>query len=549
MADSVFDKKLKEIEDNIAPGDWKITERGVYREVPIYKKGEIIDSKTETASPLPIFPSALLLNSDTKTEKIELTYMKYGKWHTVVTDRSVTGNRAAIIKLSDNGIEVNSDNAGTLVRYIADVVAGSLFCLPRKSAKSVMGWVGTTFMPYTDNIVFDGAEQYDVLYRSIRSRGNLVDWVNFVKPLREKIEIRLLLAASFASPLIELIGENPFVFHLWGTSGTAKTVALLLASSVWGDPTMGKMTRTMNMTTNSMLSTAAFLRNIPFCGDELQTIKSQWQNYDKLIMCITEGIDRGRMTYDKVNETKSWKCSFLFTGEEPCTKQSSGGGVKNRVIEIELKDKLIDDGNATANFARTHYGIAGRTFIQHLQTFGAASDDDETIPAAQVVQKIYKEYFNKILAAVDTTDKQAGAMAMILTADRLVSDLFWRGERELTIDDIKEYLCTTKDADVSERAYQFVVNAIAENAANFENDAKQRWGKLSGEYACINVNVLYRIMNDEGYDFDAVKSKWAEKGYVLKDKDGKFSVKTYVDGTRPRCVWILFEPKEADSPQ
>ena len=539
MANNVFEKKMREIEDNIAPGEWKITERGVHREVPIYKKEEIVGYKTEAASPIPLFPSALLVNADTNTEKLELEYMKYGRWHSVVTDRSTTANRATIIKLADRGIEVNSDNSGMLVKYIADVVAGSLFCLPRKTAKSVMGWTGGTFMPYADNIVFDGAEQFDTLYRALNSRGKLSDWVEFVRPLRAKKEVRLLLAASFASPLIELIGENPFVFHLWGTSGTAKTVALLLASSIWGDPSMGKMTRTMNMTTNSMLSTAAFLRNLPFCGDELQTIKSAWQNYDKLIMCITEGIDRGRMSYDKVNETKSWKCAFLFTGEEPCTKQSSGGGVKNRVIEIELKDKLIEDGNATANFARTHYGTAGRAFIEHLQ--GMVKGDAETLPAVPVIRRIYKQYFDLILATTDTTDKQAGAMAMILTADRLVSDLFWRGEPELTIDDIKEYLCNTADADVAERAYQFVVNAIAENVSNFDGGAIQCWGKLSGEYACINVNVLYRIMNAEGFDFDAVKARWADKGYLLKDKDGKYSRGTYVNGARPRCVWMLFD--------
>lgn len=541
MASSVFDKKMREIEDHIAPGDWKITERGVYREVPIYKKGEIVDYKTEIASPIPIFPSAILLNSDTKTEKIELTYMKYGKWHTVVTERSITSNRAAIIKLSDYGIEVNSDNAGTLVRYIADVVAGSLFCLPRKSAKSVMGWVGSTFMPYTDNLVFDGAEQFDMLYHCIGSRGKLSDWVDFVKPLRNKLEIRLLLAASFASPLIELIGENPFVFHLWGASGTAKTVALLLASSIWGDPAMGKMTRTMNMTTNSMLSTAAFLRNLPFCGDELQTIKSAWQNYDKLIMCITEGIDRGRMTYDKVNETKSWKCAFLFTGEEPCTKQSSGGGVKNRVIEVELKEKLVDDGNAVANFARTHFGTAGRAFIEHIREFCGMVDGDGSIPDAVAIQRIYKEYFNRIISAVDTTDKQAGAMAMILTADLLASSLFWPGEKELAVDDIKGYLCSTKETDVAERAYQFIVNAIAENAACFEVGAKPRWGKITTHFAYINLNVMHRVMNEEGYDFDAVKAKWADKGYLIKDKDGKYSVRTYIDGTRPRCACIVYD--------
>ena len=149
-----------------------------------------------------------------------------------MTERSITANRNAIIRLADKGLEVNSDNAGTLVKYIADVVAASLYCLPHKPAKSVMGWVDDDFMPYTDNIVFDGDDQFKHLYKAISHKGKLQDWVSFVGSLRKNLDLRLCMAASFASPLIELIGENPFVFHLWGGTGSGKTVAIMVAMSV-----------------------------------------------------------------------------------------------------------------------------------------------------------------------------------------------------------------------------------------------------------------------------------------------------------------------------
>ena len=390
-------KKLDEMQDNIALGSWNVDERGVTQDKEIYKNGKVIATTTETASPIPIIPTALLENMDTRTEKLELSFFKHNRWQTLIKERSVTANRNSIIKLADKGIEVNSDNSGMLVKYIADVVAWSLPYLPHKSAKSVMGWTDGEFVPYTDKIIFDGDEQFKHLFKAITTKGALSEWVSFIKPLRTNMDLRLCMAASFASPLIELIGENPFVFHLWGGTGAAKTVSLMVAMSIWGDPTMGKMTRTMNMTANSMLSTAAFLCNLPFAGDELQTIKSRWTNYDNLIMCITEGIDRGRMSYDKVNETRAWKCSFIFSGEEPCIKQASGGGAKNRVIEVECKGKLIENGNATANFVRTHFGCAGQPYIEHIKTLNVA--------------EMYSEYFTEILSTTDTTDKQAGSMA------------------------------------------------------------------------------------------------------------------------------------------
>lgn len=518
------EKKLREVGDQIAPGDWTIDEYGVRRERAVYKKGKLIDSYTETASPIPVLPTAILENMDTHTEKLELSFFKHEGWRTLVTERSVTANRNSIIKLADKGLEVNSDNAGTLVKYIADVVAGSLFCLPHKPAKSVMGWVDDEFMPYTDKITFDGDDQFKHLYKAISTKGKLKDWVEFVRPLRSSLDLRLCMATAFASPLIEIIGENPFVFHLWGVTGSGKTVAIMVAMSIWGDPSMGKLTRTMNMTANSMLSTAAFLRNLPFAGDELQTIKSRWTNYDNLIMCITEGIDRGRMSYDKVNETRAWKCSFIFSGEEPCIKQASGGGAKNRVIEVECKNKVVENGNLVANFVRTHFGCAGKPYIEQL------SNED--------VNELYKANFAEILDTTDTTDKQAGAMALILTADHIASKLFWPGEPALTIAQIQKYLSSANEVDVVERAYEFVRNAIAENRNNFNKDSKQVWGDISGNFAYFNKNVLARIMNDEGFDFDAVKAKWAERGYLERSAQGRYYQSLQKHGVKSMYVKI-----------
>ena len=69
-------------------------------------------------------------------------------------------------------------------------------------------------------------------------------------------------------------------------------------------------------------------------------------NFDQLIYQITEGVDRGRArAYGGVEDTKTWKNSFIFTGEEPITKVNSGGGSKNRVIEIAIDGLLIEDGH------------------------------------------------------------------------------------------------------------------------------------------------------------------------------------------------------------
>lgn len=524
-----FDAKMDEIGDYITTYPWELDLSGVYQ-TKVTRNGKA--EYKEVASPIPVVPTAILENVDTRTEKVELAFFKHGGWRSLVADRSVTASRNSIVKLADKGLEVNTDNAALLVKYIADVVAFSLHSMPHKPAKSVLGWVDKEFMPYTDSVVFDGDDQFKHLYKAVAQKGDRDKWIGFVRPLRENLELRLCMAASFASPLVELVGENPFVFHLWGGTGAGKTIGLMVAMSVWGDPAMGAMTRTMNMTANSMLSTAAFLRNLPFAGDELQTIKSRWSNYDNLIMCITEGIDRGRMSYDKVNELRSWKCSFLFSGEEPCIKQASGGGAKNRVIEVECRDRLVENGNSVANFVRRNYGYAGRDFIEHV------ADVD--------VGSIYSAAFEAILAKTDTTDKQAGAMALMLAADRLASNLFWPGEPEITVADIKPYLASAAEVDISERAYSYVMDEVARHAARFDGSDREVWGRVDADSVLINRSVLLELMSSKGFEFDAVKSKWRDKGYLIPNSQGKMRHQTKCNNVKAAYIKLRLPENDAD---
>jgi uncharacterized protein (DUF927 family) len=396
-----------------------------------------------------------------------------------------------------------------------------------------MGWVEQDdkrmFMPYDSGIDFDGEDTYRYLYDALRQKGTLQEWVDYCLPLRvSSLEIRLVMAAAFASPLIELIGENPFVMHLWGGTGTAKTVSLLIAASIFGDPKPGKLVRTMNMTANAMLGTAAFLNSIPFCGDELQTIKNRWNgSYDQLIMQITEGIDRGRMKYNQIEEIKSWRCSFLFTGEEPCVKAVSGGGVANRVIQIEVKQKLVDDGNAVANFFRTHFGAAGPEYIGAIQS-GLFDIDG-----------LYRSYFSDLIKT-DTTDKQAGAMALMLTADKIAHDVFWPDEPEMDAEYVTEYLASAKQVDVSERAYQYICGVVSENSCNFDNSSKITWGQSNEDGTVyFNRSVLSRILTDAGFDFEACKKAWERNGHLVKRADGRFGQQIKLNGIVTNCIRIV----------
>ncbi|WP_270289386.1 DUF927 domain-containing protein [Enterocloster citroniae] len=492
----------------------------------------------------PILPVEILKNVDTAQERITLAYFKSAAWQSITVDRSVCANTNKIVDaLSQFGIEVTSDNAKNMVRYISDCVGLNPLTLNPKKSINRLGWVGSSFTPYADDIRYEGDMDYEVIFRNIRQEGSFEVWKALCTSLRANLPLRMMMAASFASVLLEPLKILPFVLHVWGTTGTCKTVALMVSMSIWGNPKMGGLVKTMNMTKNAIMRNAAFLCSIPFAGDELQTIKDKWQgNFDQLIYQITEGVDRGRArAYGGVEETRTWKNSFLFTGEEPITKANSGGGSKNRVIEIAIDGPLVDDGHHVSSVVQENYGFAGRKFVEYIQ-------EQE---AEKVVER-YRTIFDE-LCRLDTTDKQAMAMACILLADEIAVKLFFTGEQALRVELVKQYLQSAYEVDVAERAYQSVLNWVAKNPVRFEDpkdpassNKGEVWGKIDEDLLIINRDVLLAYLDQGGFDYTAVSRKWNDKGYLKRTPQGKFIHNTKVYGIKSSYVKLIL-PQDDDN--
>ena len=180
--------------------------------------------------------------------------------------------------------------------------------------------------------------------------------------------LRFLMASSFSSPLVKIFQINPFVVHLWGKSGNGKTVAQMICASIWGNPAKGKLLSSLDNTKVASERWCNFLRNIPLILDELQITKTKYKTYDTLIYELTEGKGRERGTVDGgLTETTEWDNIIILSGEEPITSPSSKEGVKNRVIEIEENESIIENGNEVVNLILNNYGFAGKQFIEIIQ--------------------------------------------------------------------------------------------------------------------------------------------------------------------------------------
>ena len=132
------------------------------------------------------------------------------------------------------------------------------------------------------------------------------------------------MASSFASALLEPLGLLPFFVHLWGTTECGKTVALMLAASVWANPKMGEFIHSFNSTTVAQELSATFVNSLPLILDELQIIKDR-RDFDNTIYKLTEGIGKNRGTKTGgLQKTGTWQNCILTSGEMPISNPSSG---------------------------------------------------------------------------------------------------------------------------------------------------------------------------------------------------------------------------------
>lgn len=497
-------------------GPWSVSKTGVTCDVVVNKKTGEKDTVQVTATP--IAPSRLLVNADTGIHKMELAFRVGKTRKTIIQDCEVVANKNKIVSLANAGVDVTTANASQMVNYIADLKRYNMEKIPTATSVSHFGWVGNKFLPYDPDIMFDGESTDRKLYSAISQNGSGEAWCEYMLGLRENLALRLTMAASFASPLIERCGALPFVFHLWGSTGGGKTVALKVAMSIWGRPELGDLVYTMNMTDNAMMNTAGFLYSLPFAGDELQLVKSQF-GYDRLIMRVTEGIDRGRMKYDTKVAQRTWKNAFIFTGEEPCTAYNSGGGTKNRVIEVNAGHGVVENGREAACFVNENYGHAGKTFIDYVKT--------------QDVRARYNEIYATIY---DVTDKQAMAATMVLLGDALARECLFPSEYPLHWEDIEEFFQDEEEVSTSERAKEYIRGWMAQNSVKFNlGNYTETYGVVEGGSTFILDHVLVKALAEQGFSFDAVKKDWADSGFLVR-YNNKYKRRKGMNGAKPYCV-------------
>ena len=508
-------------------GDWEAEDTG------IFKKNGFND---EMACPHPIMPIERLVNIDTGEEKLKLAFRKGAIWRKIIVSKIVLANSNKVTELAGSGIAVTSQTARAFVSYISDLENLNYDIIPERKSIGRCGYIADEgFSPFVEGLIFDGDANFKGMFEAIRSRGSVEKWLETAKEVRGmSLTARILLAASFASPLLEPLNCLPFFVHLWGVdSGTGKTVALMVAASVWGDPTIGSFVKTFDGTTVGLEKTAAFLNNLPLCLDELQLAKDLKGRTNFDVYKLAQGVGRTRGNRSGgVDLPPTWRNCILTTGESPLTGQAAGAGAVNRVLDIECRSAqaVIRDGMRISSIIKRNYGFAGRIFVEELYQPGVLE---------QVTER-YRQLFQQ-LNDMDTTEKQAMAAAAIILADELACRWIFQGtERPLTIEQISEFLASRAAVSAGDRGYQYLCDWVTQHSNQLvgRSDTIEVLGALDGNRAYIIRSVFERILQDAGYSTAAMIS-YLKQEHLIETRGRNNTKGKRINGIPTECFCLL----------
>lgn len=294
---------------------------------------------------------------------------------------------------------------------------------------------GTLYTP-------DGREQATpggdpALVSIYKPLGTLANWqkaADFV--MQGRIDLQVLVAASFGAPLMVFTGHAGLVVSAWSRqSAVGKSSGIRVGQSVWS---AAISMNSIDDTNNFVLKKVADVRSMPCYWDEM---KVGTENADKMValaLSLSQGKGKGRLNADSsLKEVGEWDTILVAASNFPLmdhvvakTDGTDAGAV--RLFEYAIERPPTPDTSAAARtiaLTRTNYGVAGRIFAKWI----AANYDK----ADQVVCTI-KDRLNGELAAEQQERFYIAGMAAMLGGARIANHL---GVTRFDLAALKDFLC------------------------------------------------------------------------------------------------------------
>lgn len=480
--------------------------------------------------PEPLVITRRLENIDTGQEKVELAFFRNDRWKYLDAPRSGIFNKSTIVKFSDSGLPVTSDNAEGVVRYLCVYERENADVIPFTRSINRIGWMGREFYPCVvkgDVVYEDEGSDGEGIVKSICENGDYDLWLETAKTLRNSLFARAQIAAAFASPLLEPLQMRVIIIHIWHSTRSGKTAGLKFALSAWGDPL--KLMGNFNSTAVGLERRAGTLKHLPLGLDELQVLNEKRLSASMIVYSLGNGYGKTRGAKNGgLQDVPTWRNCIISTGEQPLSSESSMDGVDSRVLE--LYGPPIEDpefGRKVHQISESNYGFAGKRYIEYLI--------EQVLPQKGKMQADFTKLHDGIKAHFDMLclgdpGVHLDNIAVLALADTYsAQSIFGLNEEQAYKEALQFGIAMLTNAkslekeDVVERAWSFVKDWVAANRKRFAQESIPCYGSIEPNHVFIISTNLRQALEESGFSYTKCIKGFQERGYIATncDSDGK----------------------------
>lgn len=427
------------------------------------ESGEVINNESWLCSPLEVIGTG----RDDKDQYLIIRWLAFGSDSatTAAIPLADIGEREGWRTLKSGGVNVTTKS--TLRAILAD-------WLQRNGAREMWrvvqatGWQsGAYIMPDGDII---GAPDKPVLFigrssaaAGYKTKGSADNWQSSVARLSfGNYSMMTAIAAALAAPLIGLSGADGFGIHFYEQSSAGKTTTANVASSLYGDPDLLRLT---------WYGTALGLVNEAAAhNDGLMPLDEVGQGSDPVgvsqsAYALFNGVGKLQGAKEGGNrDLKRWRTMAISTGEMDMetfislSGRNAKAGQLVRLLNIPLSKAVCfheyQNGKRHADALKEAYqsnhGAAGRAWVQWL------ADNKEE--AVEVVRSCEERWRNLIPTDYGDQVHRVGARFAILEAALLLGNVVTGWDKQTCRDAIQHsYNAWLKEFGTGNKEHQQII--------------------------------------------------------------------------------------------
>jgi putative DNA primase/helicase len=580
-ADVLADSPLPDL---IIPAPYGLDDGATYRMVEDING----DLHPRAIAYAPVLITGRLQSVDDYGQWLRLAWKRGATWQHTDVDRGVAMNATKLIELASQGFPVATDNAANVAHYLHELEAVNYQTLPTAQMATRLGWQGEQgasgflcgrtlaradeILPIDDLasvpttewdakwIAFHGHAMGDEqIVDGFHQRGTYEQWCEAVAPVIVYPRVRAGLYASFAVPLLEILGIPNFVIDWSARTSVGKTSTLRVVASPWGCPDELRVGESIVFSWNATKvwaeRAAAVMNGLPFILDESKLAPKGV--VPSVLYMVANGIGKGRGNPKGLAVAKRWRTVLFSTGEMPITGYSEDGGSRMRCLAIrgyplgaknDATLKIVSELNAALS---SNYGHAGPRFVQWLLQHRAEW------PSWEPRYVKHKRHFLD-LSTDEASYRLSGYAASIALAAELVHkalDLPWERVPAITDDLWTSIVDEASGAAGDVRALRDVMSWAWSHEESFygrhitdrNGDPRPPAGGWSGKWdkgddwkeIAFLPTTLKDVLHDYGYEPEAIITLWNEQGWLVRNTDDRHATKVVHLGSGKTRMYVI----------